>query len=310
MKIVFQIDPIETLNFNSDTSWQLMKEASKIAQVYYFTPDNLFWLNGKVLAKAHEIKIENDQYILDDLRNIQLEEVDIIFIRQDPPYDMNYLTSTYLLEKISDKVLIINNPKAIRDFPEKLSVLNFQDLTPPTLITSNILEAKNFANNYKKIILKPLYSYAGQDVYYFEANDPNFTNIFNNLQAKHKTALIVQNFIDKVTLGDKRIILVNGEPIGAYNRIPKEGDIRANAACGGKTTATILTNREIEICSRIKPLLVNNELFLAGIDIIDGYLTEINITSPTGVPVINKLYNRNLAAEILSKIMTIKKIKK
>lgn len=304
MKFAFQIDPINTLNFSTDTSWQLMIEASKHGQVFYYTPSNLFWLNGELLANIQEVNIKNNQYQLSTPSKNNLLEMDIIFIRQDPPYDMNYLTSTYLLEKISDQVLVVNDPKAIRDFPEKLSVLDYPDLLPPTLITSNFLEAKAFAKTYKEIIIKPLYSFAGQDIFLIKENDSKFLEIFNKLLTTYNTPVIVQKFINKVTQGDKRIILVDGNPIGAYNRIPQDGDILANAARGGKVFPAELSSRDLEICERIKPKLIDNNLLLVGIDVIDGYLTEINITSPTGVPVLQKFYDLSITQTIFNKILS------
>jgi glutathione synthase len=298
-QIAFQMDPMTELNFASDTSWQLMIEGYRRAKIYHFTPEDLFWDNGEVMANMKQVHISDDyNYVLDDAISTNLKDMNAIFIRQNPPYDMKYLTSTYLLEKISDQALMINNPKAIRDFPEKLSVLNYPQFTPPTLITYNPKEAIDFAKNYEQVIIKPLYSFAGNDVFSVKHNDINFTNIISNLIQIHKTPVIIQKFIPQVVTGDKRIIIVNGEPVGSFLRIPQSGDIRSNLACGGTAVISEITDLDLEICKALKPMLVKNGLFLAGIDVIGGYLTEINITSPTGIVKIQEFHNPKITSNI------------
>lgn len=301
MKIAFQMDPMDGLNFTSDSTWQLMLEAAKIGSIYHFTPEDLFWTDGNVLAKIKQVKIIKGDYHLSEAKVINLTEMNIIFIRQDPPYDMAYLTTTYLLERIADKTLIVNDPRAIRDFPEKLSILDYVDLIPPSIITYSEEEAKIFAKNYEKIVIKPLYSFAGNDVFCVKEDDNNFSKIIRDLIQKYKAPVIVQKFLDEISQGDKRIILVDGEPVGGILRVPKAGDIRSNLACGGKSYKTELTAREIEICKAIKPKLVENNLFLVGIDVIGGYLTEINITSPTGIVVLQEFYDPSLSRVIIEK---------
>lgn len=301
MKIAFQMDPMDGLNFLSDSTWQLMLEAVKIGSIYHFTPEDLFWLDGNVFAKIQEVKIIKGDYHLSEAKIINLTEMNIIFIRQDPPYDMAYLTTTYLLERIADKTLIINDPRAIRDFPEKLSILDYVDLIPPSLITYSEEEARKFAKDYEKIVIKPLYSFAGNDVFCVKQDDKNFSKIISDLIDKYRAPVIVQKFLKEISQGDKRIILVDGDPVGGFLRIPKEGDIISNLACGGKAYKTELTAREIEICKAIKPKLVENNLFLVGIDVIGGYLTEINVTSPTGIVAVQEFYNCNISKEIIDK---------
>lgn len=302
MKFVFQIDPINTLNPDSDTSLQLIKEACRRGEAYFFTPDNLFWCDGRVQAIAQKINFMQEDYSLSDKQIVNLAEMDVIFVRQNPPYDMNYLTSTYLLDKISTQVLIINNPKAIRDFPEKLAVLDYLEFIPPTLISSCVEKAKEFAKNHEKVILKPLYSFAGNDIFCVDAQDINFSNIFHNLLHIYKAPVIVQKFIEGIIHGDKRILLVDGDPIGGFVRMPKENDIRANLVFGGEALACELTARDLEICAALKPRLKKSGLFLVGIDIIDGYLTEINVTSPTGIMLIQKFYDQKIVEKIFDKI--------
>ncbi len=302
MKIAFQMDPMDGLKFASDSSWQLMMEASKRGMVYHYTPQDLSWHNGELLALTRQVDIKDETYQLADPKTINLATMDVIFIRQDPPYDMRYLTTTYLLEKIAKQVLLINNPTAIRNFPEKISVLDYQDLIPPSLITYSCREAKAFAQNYQQVIVKPLYSFAGSDVFCLAFNDLNFANIIDNLIQIYQAPVIIQKFIPEVSLGDKRIILVEGEPVGAFIRRPATGDIRANLACGGQAYPTELTDQEKKICQIIKPMLVKNGLFLVGIDVIAGYLTEINITSPTGIVQVQKYGNAKVTQDILNLI--------
>ena len=299
MKIAFQMDPLDNINFASDTTWQLIIEAVNRGIVYHYTPAQLSWHDGKLLAHARQVHIAKDHsYTLLDQQVIDLSEMDVIWVRQDPPYDMAYLTTTYLLEKVADQVLIINNPKAIRNFPEKISVLDYPDLIPPTLITYDYQEAMDFAKKYDRAIIKPLYSFAGSDVFCLAHNDINFANVMTNLIQIHKTPVIIQKFIPEVTLGDKRIILVNGEPVGAFIRKPKAGDIRANLACGGEAIPSDITDHELKICQAIRPKLVENGLFFVGIDVIAGYLTEINVTSPTGVVKIQAYSNPKIVTDV------------
>jgi glutathione synthase len=304
IKTAFQMDSLDTLKFASDSTWQLMIEGSKRGIIYHFTPKDLIWLNDRVMAYLSQVHINNDlTFKLDNANLIDLTEMDILFIRQDPPYDMKYLTGTYLLEKISKQVLMINNPTAIRNFPEKLSVLDYPSLTPKTLITYNHLNAKAFASSFDKVIIKPLYGFAGSDVFCLKHDDLNFINIIDNLIQIHKTPVIIQEFIPEVSQGDKRIILVDGEPVGAFLRIPKTGDIRANLACGGTAIFCDITDSDLNICKLIKPKLVENGLFFVGIDVIAGYLTEINTTSPTGLVPIQQYSNPNITSNIWDKIL-------
>lgn len=302
MKIAFQMDPLEVINFASDSTWQIILEAAKKSRVYYYTPKDLFWDRGAVSASVQEILISELGYELLEPEIVNLEIMDVIFIRQDPPYDMAYLTTTYLLDKLSDKVLLVNNPKAIRDFPEKISVLNYPDLIPPTIITYNYADAQNFAKDYDKVVIKPLYSFAGKDVYCLEKDDINFERVMNEMIKEYHAPVVLQKFLPEVSKGDKRVILLNGEPVGGFVRVPKEGEIRANLAQGGSAVTSELTARERYICEAIKPMLVENGLYFVGIDIIDGYLTEINLTSPTGIVAMKELYSINLAEEIIKNI--------
>lgn len=302
MKFAFLMDPINSIKFASDSTWQLMLEAATRGEVYYFTPRNLFWRNNELLAQIQQVTIANNEYKLSEIKTVNLEEMDVIFIRQDPPYDMNYLTTTYLLEKLSPKVLLLNNPKAIRDFPEKISILDYPNLIPPTLITSCINEAESFAKQYDKVILKPLYSFAGNDVFCSNYNENKIPDIANKLLESHNAPFIVQEFIPEIKLGDKRVILVDGKPIGVFIRKPEDGSIKSNLACGGTAYQAELSERDIQICKEISPKLIEHGLFLVGIDIIDSYLTEINITSPTGLVIIKEFKKEPITNLIFSLI--------
>ncbi len=302
-KLAFQMDPLESIKFAGDSTWQLMLEGANRGKIYHFTPDDLIWMNGELLANMRQVIIHKDEsYRIEESKLTNLAEMDVLFIRQDPPYDMGYLTTTYLLEKIADKVLMINNPKSIRNFPEKISVLDYPELTAPTLITYSIKEAIYFAKQYNKVVIKPLYSFAGNDVFCLNYDDINFANIIDNLIQIHKAPVIIQEFISKVSFGDKRIILVDGEAVGSFIRRPKDNDFRANLACGGEALPSELTEEDRKICLALKPMLVDNGLFLVGIDVIDGYLTEINVTSPTGIMQIKNYNNPQIVLDIWNKI--------
>ena len=309
LRYAFQMDPLSGLNFSTDSTWQLIKEAHLRGEAYYFSPKDLFWKNGDLFANSQKIHITKDGYKLDNVELLLLKQLDVIFIRQDPPYDMNYLTSTYLLEKISDQVLILNDPTAIRNFPEKISVLDYPEFIPPTLITSSKTEALKFAQDYDKVILKPLYSYAGTDIFCLKHDDDKFFTIIEQLLNIHKTPFIVQKFIPEITSGDKRIILVDGKAVGGYTRLPEANNFVANAACGGQTIPTELTDIDKKICAALAPMLIKNNLFLVGIDVIAGYLTEINVTSPTGIVTIEQFSCQKITKSIFD-IINDKKLTK
>lgn len=302
MKYAFQIDPLSSLNLKIDSSWLLIKEAFARGLVFYFTPSDVFWKNGELYSYAYRVRAVNDNsYELEDLALISLTEMDVIFIRQDPPYDMNYLTYTYLLEKISSQVLILNDPRAIRNFPEKLSVLNYPDLIPSTLITSSILEVEKFLVEHHKIVIKPLYSFAGNGVFYLEQDDYNLSVIIDSLLKLYRSPIIAQQYIP-ISSGDKRIIIVDGEVAGIYARLPKSGDIRANVAQGGIAMPCNLSEQDHKICEALVPMLRENNLFLVGVDVIEGCLMEINVTSPTGLVAIKDYTGIDPSKLIFNKI--------
>lgn len=307
MKIAFQIDELEKINFANDSSVMLIVEAFQRGyEVALYHPSSLSIYQNNVFA---------DMVILTDVLNLNtkeipfkhtlpsktfLQEMDIIFLRQDPPFDMAYITSTFLLEKVMDKVKIINNPVSVRNAPEKLLVTNFSHLMPNTLITRNEVEIHEFLNKHQQCVIKPLYGNAGADVFFLKKDDFNVGAIINYFTHTFKEQFVVQEFLPKVSLGDKRLILINGEYAGGINRVPKPNDIRSNMAVGGVATGfEKLSPKEEEICKAIGGTLKDLGLFFVGIDVIDGYLTEINVTSPTGLRAIENFYNLNLAATML-----------
>ena len=299
LKIAVQMDPPSVLDKHADSTLALIEEAIKRSfEVHFYTVDDLTLVNNQPKAyckKVTSIDIKEKDFIkLCEKKNRSLSSFDIILIRQDPPFNMKYLTATYLLEKISGKTLVLNDPSSIRNSPEKLLVTNFYDLMPPTLISRNEIEIKNFLKTHKKCILKPLYGNGGKDVFLSSVNDPNFSVIMEKFleQEEH---FIIQKFIRGVSKGDKIILLIDGEPVGAINRLPNIREIRANLHIGGKAKKAGLLKRDLQICQKIRKTLQDKGLFFAGIDVIDSYLTEINVTSPTCIREINYYNNDNIA---------------
>lgn len=297
LKVALQMDDIASINTDSDTTFVLGLEAQNRGhQLYYYQPDKLSLINGEVIAKAHKITLQasRDNYFqLEEAELTELKTMDVVLMRQDPPYDMNYLTYTYMLDKIHPKTLVVNNPTEVRNCPEKLFVTDFLEFMPPTLISGDVEAIKDFAAEHGTIILKPLYAHGGLDVFKV---DKNVHKVAKNLLNKYQTPIIAQGFIEGVKKGDKRIILIDGDFVGAVNRVPEENSILSNFVQGGTGEQTHLTPREIQICDALKPALKSRGLILTGIDVIDGYLTEINVTSPTGIQSINKLNNVKLEA--------------
>lgn len=294
MKIAFQMD--ENINFETDTTFVLIKEAQRRKhEVFVYAPNNLALKLNHPIALAQKVSVDDFSFISKEDVAINLNEMDIIFIRQDPPFDMRYITTTYILEKTS--ALVINNPTEIRNCPEKLITSLFPELIPPTLITENISMIRDFYYNYQDIILKPLYSYGGNDV--IRIQDENSIHVVVDLMiAKYECPVIAQSFCKNIDK-DKRILLLYGQPIGVMKRIPKiSGEIRTNMRLGASFEPAQMNDRNNEICNKIGPELKKRGLIFVGIDIIDDFLLEINTTSPTGVVYINKLYNISLEKDL------------
>ena len=306
LKIAVQMDPIQRINIKGDSTFALLLEAQKRGhQLSYYTPDRLALLNGRLFAHVESLSVRDkvgDHFTLDQSRRIQLVELDVVLLRQDPPFDLAYVTTTHLLERIHPKTLVVNDPAHVRNAPEKVFVTEFADLMPPTLISRDLTEIKAFRAEHGDIVMKPLYGKGGEAVFRLEREDLNFGSLYDLFANTFREQWVVQKFLPNIRNGDKRIILVDGEFAGAVNRIPASDDLRSNMVRGGAPAATELSKREIEICKRIGPSLRQRGLLFVGIDVIDGYLTEINVTSPTGIRAIKNLGGPDVAALIWDKI--------
>ncbi len=299
MKIIVQMDPIERLNLAGDSTFALLLEAQERGyDIDIYTPNMLTLNDGLLSAEAQQIKAYHSPDRIEELnhpRSVLLDEYDIVLMRQDPPFDMSYITATHLLETIQDNTLILNNPFYVRNCPEKIFVNKYMKYMPHTLITRNISEIIKFRDKHEKIIIKPLYGNGGANVFYSDGADRNFGSIIENFLELNSEPFIIQQFIPKVKEGDKRIILIDGEIAGAINRLPQDGEIRSNMHVGGLPAKTEITEGDAKICNAISQDLKDFGLFFAGIDIIDNLITEINVTSPTGIREILQLSGIDVA---------------
>jgi glutathione synthase len=302
LKIAVQMDPIERIKIAGDSTFAMLLEAEKRGHaISYYTPDKLSLSEGKVCASVQSLNVRDkagDHFTLGDAKRTDLSSLDVILLRQDPPFDMNYITTTHLLEKLHPKTLVVNDPASVRNAPEKMFVMDFADLMPPTLITRDLEEIKAFRAKHKDIVMKPLYGKGGESVFRIAPDDLNFGSLFDLFSVTFREAWVVQKFLPEVKDGDKRIILVDGEFAGAVNRVPAEGDLRSNMVRGGSPKKTDLSAREREICDRLGPELKKRGLLFTGIDVIAGWLTEINVTSPTGIRAIKNLGGPDVAAMV------------
>ena len=302
MKIAFQMDPIESVDINADSTFRLAEEAQiRGHDLYVYTPSDLTFNRGKIAAKVRSISLKRtigEHVRFGSLEIIDLTEFDVIWLRQDPPFDMGYITNTHLLDLVASETLVVNDPFWVRNFPEKLLVLKFPDLIPDTLISRDLEEIKEFKRKFKDIIIKPLYGNGGAGIFRLKEDDKNLTSLHELFSSFSSEPLIAQAFIPEVKNGDKRIILVDGDPVGAINRVPKAGEIRSNMHVGGKAERAKLSQREKEICSAIGPTLKSRGQIFVGIDVIGDYLTEINVTSPTGIQELERFDKKNIAEMI------------
>lgn len=285
-KVAFQMDPLGSLNYEGDSSYLLALEAKKRGyDTYSYTPEDLHFIDQDLKSHSTHVNFleQPPYYEILSTKTLNLKDLDVIWMRQDPPFDMSYLTATYLLETLHPKPLIVNNPKEVRNAPEKLLVLKFPDFIPKTLITKNSDDIHAFQRDVKDIIIKPLYANAGKGVFFLKNHDKNLESIIELLLSQSKEPLIIQEFLSEVYQGDKRVTLVDGEFKAAFNRIPAKDDFRANLRTGGSIEKCDLTIEEQKICDALKPYLKEHGLIYTAIDIIGGKLTEINVTSPTGL---------------------------
>ncbi|KEG21128.1 glutathione synthase [Bartonella bacilliformis] len=300
MKIALQMDHISTIQIQGDTTFALALAAQERGHhLFHYTPDRLFMHNGCVIAWLEPLTVrdkERDHYQLGEPVRTELMEMDVILLRQDPPFDMHYITTTHLLERIHPKTLVVNDPVWVRNSPEKIFVTEFSDLMPETLITKDIEEVNAFRATVGDIIIKPLYGNGGAGVFYLKQDDRNLTSLLEIFEKSYREPFIVQRYLDGVRKGDKRIILLDGMPVGAINRVPEEMDIRSNMHVGGRAENTDLTERDHEICARIGSVLRERGFFLVGIDVIGDYITEINVTSPTGIREIKRFGGAHIAS--------------
>ncbi len=306
LKIAVQMDPIERINIRGDSTFALLLEAQgRGHDIAYYTPDRLALRGGRLFASVQALEVrdrEGEHFRLGEPRRVDLSELDVILLRQDPPFDLAYITTTHLLERVHPGTLVVNDPGEVRNAPEKMFVMEFADLMPPTLITRDLAEIKTFRAEHGDIVMKPLYGKGGEAVFLLAREDLNFGSLYDLFAVTFREPWVVQRFLPAVRNGDKRVILVDGEFAGAVNRIPAADDLRSNMVRGGTPEETELSPREREICARIGPALRERGLLFVGIDVIDGFLTEINVTSPTGIRAIKNLGGPDVAALIWEKI--------
>ena len=301
MRIAFQMDPMEGVDINADTTFALAKEASSRGyELYEYSPDNLVYNEGLVQARARKMHINQDgknHVAFEERKIINLAlDVDVVWMRQDPPFDMSYITATHLLERLSPHTLVVNDPKWVRACPEKILPLDFPELMPETMITRDRFSIDKFRFKHKDIILKPLYGNGGAGVFLVKEGDSNYSALIEMFMENSREPVIVQAFLKDVEKGDKRIIIIDGKPVGAINRVPQKGEMRSNMHVGGLATSTDLTASDLNICAAIGPMLRERGQILVGIDVIGDKMTEINITSPTGVQELKRFTGIDAAA--------------
>ncbi|WP_298882271.1 glutathione synthase [uncultured Bradyrhizobium sp.] len=302
LKIAVQMDPIARINIKGDSTFALLLEAQKRGHgLSYYTPDKLSMVGEEIVAPVQLLTVRDeagDHFTLGEPRREALNGFDVVLLRQDPPFDLAYITSTHLLERIHPKTLVVNDPASVRNAPEKLFVMNFPQLMPPTLISRDLEEINAFRDKHGAVVMKPLHGHGGAAVFRVMPQDMNFGSLYDMFSVTFKEAWVIQQFIPEVKHGDKRIILVDGEFAGAVNRVPATDDLRSNMVRGGAAKETELTPREREICATVGPALRERGLLFVGIDVINGNLTEINVTSPTGIRAIARLGGPDVAAKI------------
>ena len=302
LTVAVQMDPIERINIAGDSTFALLLEGqARGHKLLYYTPDNLTLEGSRVLARARPLAVRDAQgehATLGEAGVVDLAEADVVLLRQDPPFDLAYVTTTHLLERIHPATLVVNDPRSVRDAPEKLFVMDFPELMPATLISRDRAAIEAVRAAHGEVVMKPLYGNGGAAVFKVGVKDPNFGSLFDLFSVTFREPWVIQKFLPQVSAGDKRIILVDGEARGAVNRVPVGDDIRSNMVRGGAARETDLTPREREICAVIGPQLKRRGLLFVGIDVIDGHLTEINVTSPTGLRAIKRLGGPDLAVAI------------
>jgi len=300
LSVAVQMDPIDTINPLGDSSFALMLEAQARGHTLsYYTPSSLAQRGNTITARVHRVTVDDKEkglhFTLDDWHKTDLANFDVVLLRQDPPFDMNYITTTHMLERVHPKTLVVNHPAEVRNAPEKILVMQFPELMPETLITRDEQEIRAFRAEFGDIVLKPLFGNGGAGVFRITPNDENLGSLLEMFEANFREPFMVQRYLPDVRQGDKRIILVDGEPVAGLNRVPQEGEARSNMHAGGRPELSDLTAREREICEIIAPELKKRDLIFVGIDVIGGYLTEINVTSPTGIREVKRFGGPDIA---------------
>jgi glutathione synthase len=302
LKVAIQMDPIGPIDINADSSFRIAEEAQARGHtLFYYTPDKLAYQEGRVTARGWPLtvqRVKGDHFSLDDEVEVDLSDFDVVWLRQDPPFDMGYITTTHILDMIHPDTLVVNDPTWVRNYPEKLLVLDFPDLTPPTMIARDLDTLKDFRARHGDVILKPLYGNGGAGVFKLRQDDSNLASLHEMFTGINREPLIMQKFLPDVSKGDKRVILVDGEPVGAINRVPAAGETRSNMHVGGRPEKVELTARDLEICAAIGPLLREKGQIFVGIDVIGDWLTEINVTSPTGLQELERFDGTNVTAKL------------
>lgn len=302
LAIAIQMDPLDGIDINGDSTFVLALEAQKRGfALFHYLPSRLSFRDGRVVAKANPLEVrreEGNHFSLGETQDIDLSLMDVVLMRQDPPFDMAYITATHILEHVMESTLVVNNPVSVRNAPEKLFVTHFDGVMPPTLITSDPVEINNFRAEHRDIIVKPIYGNGGAGVFHLPPGDENLGSLVEMFTENFREPMIIQRYLPEVRQGDKRIILIDGKVAGAINRVPADGESRSNMHVGGRPEKASLTAREEEICNAIGPVLEERGLIFVGIDVIGNYLTEINVTSPTGLQEINRFDEISLEAQI------------
>ncbi|MEO1493259.1 MAG: glutathione synthase [Pseudomonadota bacterium] len=302
LNVAIQMDPIGAIDIHGDSTFRLALEAeARGHSLFYYHVEDLVWSHGKVQATGWDLtvrRVEGDHYELGERRTVDLSDWDVVLLRQDPPFDMSYITNTHLLEMIHPETLVVNDPFWVRNCPEKILVLEFLDLMPPTMVARSLDAIKAFRAEHGDVILKPLYGNGGAGVFRLKPDDNNIVSLHEMFTGINREPLMVQKFLPDVSAGDKRVLIIDGEVVGAINRVPQAGETRSNMHVGGRPEKIDLTDRDREICDRLGPLLKERGLIFTGIDVIGRHLTEINVTSPTGIQELERFDGVNVAALI------------
>ena len=302
LKVAIQMDPIGSVDINADSTFRLALEAeARGHSLFYYHVEDLVWRQGRVLATGHDLmvrRVQGDHFTLGDRRTVDLADWDVVLLRQDPPFDMSYITNTHLLEQIHPETLVVNDPFWVRNCPEKILVLEFLDLMPPTMVARSLDAIRDFRAEHGDIIVKPLYGNGGAGVFKLTGGDSNLASLHEMFTGINREPLMIQKFLPDVSAGDKRVIIIDGEVVGAINRVPQAGETRSNMHVGGRPEKIALSDRDRDICNRLGPILRERGLIFTGIDVIGQSLTEINVTSPTGIQELERFDGVNVAARI------------